>query len=169
MKPTNTDTQDIEKAISAEQQADLAALMASAADAPALPGAPAEPEPTGPDLQTEIAALLKVAVATLGPLFPSIKTIYTDETIGAASGAVAAVCDKRGWLQGGLMGEWAEEIAAAAVVGPLAFATYQGIKADIEARKPKKVEEPATLAAPVQTDTPTKPGVVFGTVAHADQ
>lgn len=139
MKPTNTDTQQVERQISGEQAADLAALMASAgAEAPA-PGTPqAEPEQTGPDLATEIAGLLKVAVATLGPMFPSLKTIYTDETIGAASGAVAAVCDKRGWLSGGLMGEWAEEITAVAIVGPLALATYQGVRADMEARKPKR-------------------------------
>jgi hypothetical protein len=166
MKPSNTDTQEIEKQLSSEQGADLAALMKSAGEGAPAPGEPeTAPEPIRPDLQTEIAGLLKVAVATLGPLFPSIKDIYTDQTIGAASGAVAAVCEKRGWLQGGLMGEWAEEITALAVVGPLAFATYQGVKADIAAREPKKESAPAALAAPADD---AKPGVVFGTVQHAD-
>lgn len=169
MKPTNTNTQEVEKHLSAEQSADLAALTAAANEPSAgTPTAPAEPEPTGPDLQTEIAGLLKVAVATLGPMFPSLKTIYTDETIGAASGAVAAVCNKRGWLQGGLMGEWAEEITAVAIVGPLALATYQGVKADIAARQPK---EPAKLEAADLTAAPPAPApagqkaVTFGTVA----
>lgn len=170
MKPSNTDTQDIERSISAEQGADLAKLEAAANEAQAgAPGAPApEPEPTGPDLATELAGLLKVAVATLGPMFPSLRTIYTDETIGAASGAVAAVCNKRGWLQGGLMGEWAEEITAVAIVGPMALATYHGVKADIAARQPSEPAklEAADLTAPAPEPAPAgQKAVTFGTVA----
>ena len=173
MKPTNTDTQDIERSISAEQGADLAKLTAAANEANATaPGAPApEPEPTGPDLQTELAGLAKVAVATLGPMFPSLKTIYTDETIGAASGAVAAVCNKRGWLSGGIMGEWAEEITAVAIVGPLALATYQGVKADMAERERKAGAKPApaTLGAPAPAPaTEGQKTVTFGAPAPAD-
>lgn len=147
MKPSNTDTQEIERAIAGEQAADLAALQAAAADAPAVAGQPAaEPEPAGPNLAAEIAGLVTVAVATLGPMFPSLRTTYTPEVTQAAAEAIARVCDKHGWMQGGLMGKWGEEIACAAIVGPLAFQTYQGIKADMEARKPPK--EPARLEFP---------------------
>jgi hypothetical protein len=174
MKPSNTETQEIEQHLSAEQGADLAALQAAANEATATaPGAPApEPQHQGPTLGDEIAGLLKVAVATLGPMFPSLKTIYTPETIGAASGAIAGVCEKRGWLQGGLMGEWAEEITAVAIVGPLAFATYQGVTADMAARakpEPAKLEGldlTAQTAAPMPTVEPQKT-VTFGAAAPA--
>lgn len=148
MKPSNTETQDIERQIiGSEQAADLAALTAAASEGAAQPGAPvAEPEPAGPDLAQEIAGLVTVAVATLGPLFPSLRTTYTPEVTQAAAESIARVCDKHGWLQGGMMGKWGEEIACAAIVGPLAFQTYQGVKADLEARKPPA--EPARIAGP---------------------
>lgn len=131
-----------------EQAADLAALQATAASeaAPGAPGAPGEAEAAGPDLAQEIAGLVSVAVATLGPLFPSLRETYTPEVTQAAAQAVAAVCRKHGWMQGGMMGEWGEEIACAAIVGPLAFQTYQGIQTDMAARAPAK--KPERIAGP---------------------
>lgn len=143
MKPTSTDTQEIEKAIaSTEQAADFAALQAAANEAEAgAPGAPAEPVQQGPDLGQEIAGLIKVAVATLSPMFPSLKRTYTPEVSEAAAGAIAAVCHKHGWMQGGMFGEYGEEIACLAIVGPLAFSTYQGITQDMAEAKAR--EKPA--------------------------
>lgn len=131
---------------SAEQAADLAALQAAASEpGPTSTGIQAEGPPPGPDLATEIAGLVSVAVATLGPMFPSLKATYTPEITQAAAQAVAAVCVKHGWAQNGLMGQWGEEIACLAICGPLAWQTAQGIKADLEARKPAK--EPAQAIA----------------------
>ena len=135
----------------AEQAADFAALQAAANEDSAGPpaGAPADAsaQPAGPDLATEISGLIKVAVATLSPMFPSLKRTYTPEVSDAAAGAIAAVCNKHGWMQGGMFGEYGEEIACLAIVGPLAFTTYQGIKADMAEAKAK--EPPAQqLAAP---------------------
>ncbi len=140
---TDTDTaQDM----SAEQRADFAALQAQAAGAPPVPGTEPQPQETGPDLAQELAGLITVATVTLRPLFPSLEATYTPEVTQAAAGAIAAVCNKHGWMQGGMMGEWGEEIACAAIVGPLAFSTYQGIRADIEARtKTAKQIEARTL------------------------
>lgn len=145
MKPSSTDTQSIEADIqagesTAEQAADLAALRAAAVPE-AVPGQAVE-EQTGPDLAGELAAGVTIFVGILGPIYPSLRSIYTPDATAAAAGAVAAVCNKHGWLQGGMMGKWGEEIACLAVVGPLAFATVQGIKADTEARQEKK--QPAT-------------------------
>lgn len=145
--------------ITDEQAADLAALQAAAADtdAPATV-ATADTPATVPDLATEIAGLVSVAVATLGPMFPSLKTTYTPEITQAAAQAIAAVCHKHGWAQGGLMGKWGEEIACAAIVGPLAFQTYQGIRADLEARQPaREAAQPIAgpdLAAPAPATAP---------------
>jgi hypothetical protein len=149
MKPSNTNTQPVEREIDAgnaaastsEQAADLQALQAAAAEGQPGTVAQAAPEPTGPDLASEIAGLVSVAVATLSPVFPSLKTIYTKETTAAAAAAVAGVCNKHGWLQNGLMGKWGEEIACLAIVGPLAYQTAQGIRADLAARAPAKPPE----------------------------
>lgn len=167
----DTTTEQTVPAATAEQAADLAALQAAAAgtDTPAtLAG---QDEPPRPDLATEIAGLAAVAVATLGPLFPSLKEIYTPEVTQAAAQAIAAVCNKHGWLQGGMMGKWGEEIACAAIVGPLAFQTYQGVRADLAARAADKPTDPARLtaapdlaAAPPGEATPQKT-VTFGGVA----
>lgn len=162
MKPTNTDTQqvqrDIEAQMSDEQAADLATLQANIGPGAGQPVHMVEAEPAGPDLATELQGLLTVAVQTLKPAFPSLGTIYTPETIGAAAGAIAGVCNKHGWMQGGLLGEWGEEIACVAVVGPLAIATYQGVKGDIEARKAKdKTIENAGATLPAVDLTAHRP------------
>ena len=136
--------------ISAEQAADLAALHAAAANE-VDPLAPPAPPPV--DLAGELGGMVTMVVQVLAPAFPSLPKLYTDSTVRAASGAIAAVCTKRGWLAGGLMGGWGEEIACAAVVLPLAVATAQGIKADIAARKP--AEQQAAPAAPVGQDSKT--------------
>jgi hypothetical protein len=156
MKPTNTNTQDIERdidkgnGVTSEQAADLAALQRAATDVDAAaPGQAVEAVEQGPDLASEIAGLMTVAVTTLKPMFPSLGRIYTAESIGAASGAIAGVCNKRGWLQGGMFGEWGEEIACVAVVGPLAIATYQGVKADIEGNQRKAIEHKDSQTLPV--------------------
>lgn len=87
------------------------------------------------DLAAEIGGLLTLLSEMAAPAFPSLKKIYTPQTIERASGSIAAVCNKHGWLSGGVMGGWAEEITAAAVLVPLAATTYAGIKADIAARQ----------------------------------
>jgi hypothetical protein len=184
MKPSNNNTQPIERDIEAgnaeqgaptastEQAADLAALQAMATGADA--GAPAViEEEQGPTLQEEIAAAMGMAVSMLGPIFPSLKGIYTAETMGAASGAIAAVCDKHGWLSGGLMGKYGEEIACLAIVGPLGFATYQGVRADLaEMAKKRPIDATAKqdgidLGAPLPVIDPKAgerkgPAVTFG-------
>lgn len=98
----------------------------------------------------EIGGLVTGLVGVLSPAFPSLKTIYTPEAIGAAAAAVSAVCVKHGWLESGLMGEYGEEITALIVCGPLAVATYQGVKGDMARMKEKaKAEEPVQAVPPV--------------------
>ena len=140
-----------------EQAADLAALQA-AAGSEETGTLTVEPEAIRLDLAQEIAGLATVAVATLGPMFPSIKTIYTPEVTEAAAQAVAAVCNKHGWMQGGIMGKWGEEIACAAIIGPLAWQTHQGIKADLAAREKEKPTKPEALTGPGPDLTAPVPG-----------
>lgn len=73
-------------------------------------------------------------LATMGaPMFPSIGKIYTEHTINSIAQALAPVFRKRGWSVSGACGKYAEEIAAVAVILPVAMATYSGIRADIAA------------------------------------
>ena len=122
-----------------DQAAELAALEAAAAmSAEQLAGGAGEPAAAqAPDLGDEIAGILMAVATVLAPALPSLKTLYTPETTGAAGAALAALCRKHGWLDGGLMGEYAEEVTAAMVCGPLAVATWQGVKADMAALKAK--------------------------------
>ncbi len=118
--------------IDAQAAQDWAALEAQAG---APDPAPETEQLPAVDLAAEIGGLLSLLSEMAAPAFPSLKKIYTKETIERASGAVAAVCNKHGWLSGGVMGGWAEEITAAAVLVPLAATTYAGIKADNAARE----------------------------------
>jgi hypothetical protein len=154
--------------MASEARADLAAIMGQV-QGEVIPGA--EPEPQAPqvDLAGEIAGLVSMGVALLSPMFPSLKEIYTEQAVGAASGALAGVCQKHGWMQGGMVGGWGEELAAVAIVGPLVFATVQGVQGDLA--KKRKKPEPERLAAPEQGAAVmpvASKSVTFGGVASAN-
>lgn len=157
--------------INPEQAADLAALQAAANEADAS-GAPvpgdAQPAPEV-DLSQDIAGAISVAVATLAPMFPSLKTIYTPEVTQAAAGAIAAVCQKHGWMQGGMFAGYGEEVAAVAILAPLALTTYQGIQDDMAQAKAKqrtKLDAPAPVATvPAGTMDASAKTVTFGAPA----
>lgn len=129
------------------------------------------------DIAGEIAGLVKIAVGILTPVLPSLGEIYTEQTIGACAGAIAGVCNKHGWMQGGVMGKWGEEIAAGAILLPIAYATYNGVKGDL-ARLEQKAKEKGgkvksvDLTAPkpeaVPTDAPGAKTVSFGTVTPTE-
>lgn len=147
-----------------EQAAELAALEAQAG-AEVAPVQAAEAAAPSRDLAAEIKALTLAFVGMAAPILPSLRAIYTEDATAAAAGAVAAVCQKHGWLQSGLVGDYGEEIAAAVVLLPLALATYRGVTADIAAMKPKP--QGAALpdtGGPVVSDTGAvnQKTVVFG-------
>lgn len=141
--------------IDASQAADLAALEATAATLDSgAPGAPEpEPEPAAPpvDLAAELSGLVSAVVGMLAPAYPTVAALYTPATIETAAGAVARVCQKHGWLQGGVMGEYSEEITAAAILLPLAIGTVAAVKADNAARA-NAGKKPA--ATPAETTAP---------------
>ncbi len=138
---------DEQKAISSEQAADLAAIQSAINDqatAP-VPGSPSEPPKA--ELAVEFSGIIRLAVATLSPAFPSLATIYTEPVTAAAAAAAAGVCNKHGWMQAGVGGKWAEEIAAAAILLPLGWQTYQGITSDLEKARAAKPSEPVAIEA----------------------
>lgn len=84
----------------------------------------------------QVRMILALAVPILGKLYPSIEDIYTEPTCDQVAAALGPVLTKYGVDLGDLGGKWGEEIAAIMVCGPIAFATYKGIMADIAARAP---------------------------------
>jgi hypothetical protein len=149
--------------------------LQTAAEQPLLPGEepPAPPVDPVASLADEIAGIVLSVTAVLSPALPSLKRIYTPETTRAAGAAVAAVCVKHGWLSGGLMGEWGEEITAAVVLLPLAITTYKGVKGDVEAikaqaipaqKKPPEIQAQKTVEAGPATvpEVAAGAGVVIG-------
>lgn len=89
--------------------------------------------PQGPDLAAEIGGLVRTVVAVFAPMLPSLPGIYTDATVDTAAGAVAKVCQKHGWLQDGVFGEFGEEITCAMILIPLAVQTNAAVRADLAA------------------------------------
>lgn len=125
-----------------EKEAAFASLRARAAEIDGIdtvPGTVAA-EAAGEKLAGEIAGLVSMFVKVASPALPSLAGIYTEETTAAASQAVAAVCKKHGWMQDGVAHGYGEEVAAACVLLPLAFATYQGVKRDLAASGVRQVE-----------------------------
>lgn len=163
--------QDQKDTVTGEQAADLAALQSAVAEQEAAPGAVVEQaQPAAPkiELADELRGLITVVVQTLGPMFPSLKEIYTEQATEAAATAIAGVCTKHGWLQGGMFGEYGEEIACVAVCGPLALATFNGVKGDLAkhkakaaAKELKPVPEMFTAEKPSEA-APASKTVTFG-------
>lgn len=123
------------------------------------------------NVASEVSAAIKIVVGILSPVLPSLKDVYTDQTIGAVSEAIAGVCNKHGWLQGGIMGKWGEEIAAAAILIPIGMATYNGVKGDLsrlqeQAKAKGGKVKPADLSAPVKAPegAPGAKTVTMGTI-----
>ncbi|MGP1718175.1 MAG: hypothetical protein ACTS9Y_13425 [Methylophilus sp.] len=86
-------------------------------------------------LDAEMAMMLNMILNMLKPALPSLEQIYTPPVIQALSESTAAVCNKHGWLQNGLAGKFAEELALGAIVIPVGLATYKGVTADIAYNK----------------------------------
>jgi hypothetical protein len=141
--------------------ADLEALAGEvkAADTAAAPlpppGQPGEaaagsPAPAMPDpaarLGNELTGLALMLVEVLGKPFPSLKTIYTPQVTAAAGEAVARVAIKHGWLLNGLAGGYGEELAAAMILMPLGYQTFQGVTKDLAMLKARHAgaEDPAS-------------------------
>lgn len=152
----------IDQGEAGEAAADLKALQRMAN---ADPGAQPDPEEVAaeqarPALDQEIAGALMMLAKMAGPMFPSVAEVYTDETCAAVGAAVAPVCDKYGWLQGGIGGEYGPEIMCLVVVGPMAYATYAAVQKDLEAKAAEKRRRAAErgqvpqVAAPRPKDPP---------------
>ncbi len=100
-----------------------------------------------------VAMILALSVPILGKLYPSLIAIYTEEAQGQVSASLGPVLAKYGVNLKEGAGRYKEEIAAAFVCGPIAWASYHGIKADAAARAG------TTAKTPVLADEVKPPAV----------
>jgi hypothetical protein len=112
-----------------------------------------------------VGMILALAVPVLSKLYPSIEAVYTDEACGEVAAALGPVLAKYNVNLKDFGGRWQEEIGAAIVCGPIAWATVQAIKADIAARvgnSPQAVghAKAAALSAPGPQPQPGDYGYV---------
>jgi hypothetical protein len=97
-----------------------------------------------------VAGVLSLAIPLIAPLYPSLEGIYTPEVCERVAASLGPLLAKYGVNMEDMGGKYREEIAAAFICGPIAVATYKGIKADVEARAgaPKALVQQVTSAAP---------------------
>jgi hypothetical protein len=95
-----------------------------------------------------VAMILGVSVPLLSKLYPSLADVYTPEACEAVAASLGPVLAKYGVNLSEWGGKYQEEIGALFVCGPIAYATVQGIKADILERQRVKTGEPASASAP---------------------
>lgn len=122
------------KAAALDSQVTDGAIPITGSPGEPVPGDQAAPLTTQPG---QVAAALGMAVAMLAPMFPSLEMVYTTETIDAVDRVAVPLANKRGVNIGAIMGKYIEEVAFAAVVLPLGFATYKAVLHDLEQGKPK--------------------------------
>jgi len=149
-----------EPALPPEQAADLRRLQLAAAQPNAELQAleDAEQKQADADLAAQVDQNsqsvrmgLDIAIPFLSKLYPSLTAIYDEKARSAVAMTIGPVLTKYGVDLGDVGGRYREEIAMVVVCGPIAMATYQGIKADVEARTtpvPKAVASTPAGAAP---------------------
>lgn len=165
MKPTNTDTQEVERQIDAEQASDLAALQMAAGEGQGAAGPVAEQEPqrTEPSEQSKQLAVLIVGIAR--PLVcyavPALRSA-PDELWDPVPQGVAGLLDHYDLSQH-IDNPWA---GLALCCAPLAvFAASEAMKEKPKAREPQQLDN---FAAPVPGDAPGQKTVTFGAAAPVE-
>ncbi len=125
--------------------------VGTASTDPGAPGAARAEEGARKTLTTEqnIAAVLNVLMTIIGPILPTVKEVYNANNIKAIAENTAPLIDKYGWQALIAFGRWEPELKAASVLIPVAFATVQAAKIDIE--RLKKMGQAMNKADDAQT------------------
>lgn len=103
----------------------------------------------------QVRMIMDLAVPLLGALYPSLPPIYTEAQRGLIAAALGPVLTKYDISLSDWGSAYKEEIGALMVCAPVAWATVQGIKADIASRaekSPKAMVLSATPVAPAGAD-----------------
>lgn len=117
-----------------------------------------------------VEMILATAVPLLSTMYPSLAEVYTPAACTAVAASLGPVLAKYNINLKEWGGKYQEEIGALFVCGPIAWATVQGIKADIAARAgaTKAIEhaKPAEIGAPVKGLKPGDFGYVESQVVR---
>jgi hypothetical protein len=108
-----------------------------------------------------VTMIMELALPLICPMFPSLEQVYTAEARQAIAISMGPLLAKYGVNLKEAGGKYKEELVAAMVCGPIAVATYRGIKTDIATRAgaPKAVEHvPAGAALAAPAPSALKPG-----------
>jgi hypothetical protein len=111
-----------------------------------------------------VGMILGLAVPILSRLYPSLAEVYTEEACCAVAASLGPLLAKYNINIAEWGGRYQEEIGAAFVCGPIAWATVQGVKADIQSRiGAAKAIENGQPAPPISAPAPAaaknlKPG-----------
>ncbi len=108
---------------------------------------PATTAPAENPLSAELKMFTTGILRMVFPAFPSLRDIYTEDVVNGLCNTGAAVCDKHGWLQEGIGGKYAEEIAFVFMAVPLAVATKGAIQHDIAMIKARKQNQDGNAMA----------------------
>lgn len=125
-----------------------------------------------------VRMMLDMAIPMLGAMYPSLEAVYTEQTRQQVAMALGPVMAKHGVSLKEWGGKYGEEIAAVFVCGPIALATYKGIKNDIEARHAPRLAapKPAPLVAapaveqegPAPASAPASDGLAPGAYGYKE-
>lgn len=87
----------------------------------------------------ELKALLQIVSGLFVPFVPAMADIYTAAECERLASVAVPVMQKHGWSTGGLLGQYAAELALLAVAAPIGLKTYFAIQAAMEPKeKPKE-------------------------------
>lgn len=100
----------------------------------------------------QVRMIMDLAIPLLGTLYPSLPAIYTEAQRGLIAASLGPVLTKYDISLSDWGSAYKEEIGALMVCGPVAWATVQGIKADIFSRAEKSPKAIVLSAAPAAVD-----------------
>ncbi len=112
--------------------------------------AEAEQVAQGGEKTAQIGMILALALPLLGAMYPSLPGIYTEQAREAIAQSLGPLMTKYNISLSDWGSAYKEEIGALMVCGPIAWATVNGIKADIAAREkqaPKELVKPTEKPA----------------------
>ena len=110
----------------------------------------------------QVRMMLDLGIPILSRLYPSLADIYTPEACGMVAASLGPVLAKYNINLADWGSAYKEEIGALMVCGPIAWATVQGVKADIAARADKSPKAGVLRQPPPPAQSQYPEAVVLG-------
>lgn len=127
----------------------------TSATAGAQPGADGLPAEDAVDWDADAEGLVNIASEALGAFYPSTEKVLTEDKRARIAKALAPVMRKHGWSLAWLFGKFGEEIQLAFVCSQIAIPLAKAIRADREAAKREKAQQPTEAMPPAASSATT--------------